>query len=63
MLRLLHGEAVLPFTYVVTDCLYGNSPDCLSAVDQYVDLTSFAAIPADTRCWMQGPVMATKPYR
>jgi SRSO17 transposase len=48
-------EGLLPFKYVVADCLYGHSPDFLDAVDACVGATMFVAIPADTRCWLQRP--------
>jgi SRSO17 transposase len=62
MLRELRAEDVLPFKYVVADCLYGNSPEFLAAVEEAVGTIYFVSIPADTRCWLQGPVMATKQY-
>jgi SRSO17 transposase len=62
MLRTLHDEGMLPFKYVVADCLYGNSPEFLAAVEAYVDLVYLVAIPADTRCWLQGPVWEAKQY-
>lgn len=62
MLRELRDESVLPFKYVVADCLYGNSPEFLEAVEEAVGIIYFVSIPADTRCWLQGPVMATKQY-
>ena len=34
MLRELRDEGVLPFKYVVADCLYGNSPEFLEAVEE-----------------------------
>jgi SRSO17 transposase len=63
MLRALRDEGVLPFKYVVADCLYGHSPAFLDAVEEEASTIYFVSIPADTRCWLQGPVMATKPYR
>ena len=62
MLRELRDEGVLPFKYVVADCLYGHSPEFLAAVEEAVGTIYFVSIPADTRCWLQGPVMATKQY-
>ena len=62
MLRELRDEGVLPFKYVVADCLYGNSPEFLAAVEEAVGTIYFVSIPADARCWLQGPVMATKQY-
>src|SRR4029450_14001174 len=55
MLQAMAHEGLLPFKYVVADCLYGNSPDFLDAVDACVGVTTFVAIPADTRCWLQRP--------
>jgi SRSO17 transposase len=63
MLQALVRGGLLPFKYVVADCLYGQSPDCLDAVDACVGVTTFVAIPADTRCWLQRPRTAEKRYR
>jgi SRSO17 transposase len=62
MLRALRNEGVLPFKYVVADGLYGHSPAFLEAVEEEASTIYFVSIPADTRCWLQGPVMATKQY-
>src|SRR5262249_58814739 len=56
-------EGFLPFKYVVADCLYGNSPTFLDAIDACVGLTALVAIPAETRCWLQRPRTADKHYR
>ena len=45
MLQAIAQEGLLPFKYVVADCLYGNSPDFLDAVDACVGVTTFVAIP------------------
>src|SRR6516162_7527223 len=63
LLQAITHEGLLPFKYVVADCLYGQSPDFLDAVDACVGVTSFVAIPADTRCWLQRPSTADQPYR
>ena len=55
MLQAIAHAGLLPFKYVVADGLYGNSPDFLDAVDTCVGITTFGAIPADTRCWLQRP--------
>jgi SRSO17 transposase len=62
MLRELRDEGMLPFKYVVADCLYGHSPEFLAAVEEAGGTIYFVSIPADTRCWLQSPVMATKQY-
>jgi SRSO17 transposase len=63
MLQTMAQEGLLPFKYVVADCLYGNSPAFLDAVDACVGVTTFVAIPADTRCWLQAPRTAEQVYR
>jgi SRSO17 transposase len=62
MLQAIVRGGLLPFKYVVADCLYGNSPDFLDAVDACVGVTTFVAIPADTRCWRQRPRTEDKTY-
>jgi len=62
MLQAIAQEGLLPFKYVVADCLYGNSPDFLDAVDACVGVTTFVAIPSETRCWLQRPRTEDKPY-
>jgi len=62
MLQAIVREGLLPFQDVVADCLYGQSPDFLDAVDACVGVTTFVAIPADTRCWLQRPRTEDKTY-
>jgi SRSO17 transposase len=62
MLQAIVQEGLLPFKYVVADCLYGQSPDFLDAVDACVGVTTLVAIPADTRCWLQRPRTEAKTY-
>jgi SRSO17 transposase len=62
MLHALRQEGLLPFKYVVADCLYGNSPDFLDAVDACVGVTTFVAIPGETRCWLSRPRTEDKTY-
>ena len=63
MLQAMAHEGLLPFKYIVADCLYGNSPDFLHAVDACVGVTAFLAIPSETRCWLQRPRTEDKTYR
>src|SRR5213594_5170576 len=60
MVTAIRGEGRLPFKYVVADCLYGKSPDCLDAIEACVGVTSLVSIPSDTRCWLQRPVTTEK---
>jgi SRSO17 transposase len=62
MLQAIAHEGLLPFKYLVADCLYGNSPDFLDAVEACVGLTAFVAIPSETRCWLQRPQTEDKSY-
>jgi SRSO17 transposase len=62
MLHALRQESLLPCKYIVADCLYGTSPDFLHAMDTCVGITTFVAIPADTRCWLQRPQTEHKTY-
>jgi SRSO17 transposase len=63
MLEAIAHEGLLPFKYIVADCLYGQSPDFLDAVDACVGVTTLIAIPADTRCWLQAPRTEEQVYR
>jgi SRSO17 transposase len=62
MLQAMAQEGLLPFKYVVADCLYGNSPDFLDAVDACVGVTALVAISSETRCWLQRPQTADRGY-
>jgi SRSO17 transposase len=63
MVQAIVHEGLLPFKYLVADCLYGNSPDFLDAVDTCVGVTALLAIPSETRCWLQRPQTTAKPYK
>ena len=53
MVQDLYHASVLPFKYIVADCLYGNSPDFWAACEACVGTVAFVATQADTRCWLQ----------
>jgi SRSO17 transposase len=63
MLRAIRREGRLPFKYSVADCLYGNRPDFLDAVDACVGVTALVAIPSETRGWLLAPQTQDKAYR
>jgi SRSO17 transposase len=63
MLQTIVREGLLPFKYIVADCLYGNSPDFLAALDACVGITALVAISSETRCWRQRPQTEEKTYR
>jgi SRSO17 transposase len=58
MLQGMAHEGLLPFKYLVAECLYGPSPDVLEAMDACVGVTAFVALPSETRCWFQRPQTA-----
>ena len=61
MVRELYDEGVLPFRYIVADCLYGNSPEFWAAGEACVGTVAFVAIPEDTRVWL-APVATPEPH-
>jgi SRSO17 transposase len=62
MVQALAQEGLLPFKYVVTDCLYGNSPAFWDAIEACIGVSGFVAIPAETRCWLQRPRTEDRTY-
>src|ERR687884_1085866 len=60
MVQEISRAGVLPFKYVVADCLYGNSPDFWAACAACVGTVAFVATPADTRGGVP-PLAATPP--
>ena len=62
MLRDIYQAGILPFTYVVADCLYGHSPEFLQAIEACPGMIYFVSSPSDTRCWLEGPVTEPKRY-
>ena len=62
MLQAIRSKGRLPFKYLVADCLYGNSPDFLDAVDACLGVTSLVSVPAETRCWLQRPPTTEHTY-
>ena len=63
MLQAISQQGLVPFKYVVADCLYGNSPDFWDALDTCVGVTALVAIPSETRCWLQAPETEEKTYK
>ena len=53
MVQALHQAGILPFKYIVADCLYGNRPDFWAACEACVGTVACVATPADTRGWLQ----------
>ena len=63
MLDAVVEENVLPFKYVLADCVYGISPEFIETVDALPDKTYFVSVPKDTQCWLKRPMTITKRYR
>jgi SRSO17 transposase len=62
MVQEIYQAGILPFKYVVADCLYGNSPDFWEACEACVGTVTLMATPADTRCWLQPLATTTHTY-
>src|SRR5919202_6870454 len=62
MVQELYHAGVLPFQYIVADCLYGNSPDFWEAGAACIGTVAFVATPADMRCWLQPLATTTHTY-
>ena len=60
--RAIVRAGLLPFKSVVADCLYGHSPAVLDAVDACVGVTTFVAMPSETRGWLQRPRTEDQTY-
>ena len=60
MVQALHQTGILPFKYMVADCLYGHSPDFWAACEACGGTVACVATPADTRGWLQ-PLATTRP--
>jgi SRSO17 transposase len=63
MLKGIVAEGLLPLRYIVADCLYGNSPEFLDALDACIGVTALVAIPGESRCWRLRPQSEDKTYR
>ena len=63
MLQELENQEILPFKYIVVDCLYGNSPEFIEAAESCVGKIYFVSIPCDTQCWLKKPITMRKEYK
>jgi SRSO17 transposase len=63
MLQKIVEENVLPFKYVLSDSLYGNSPEFIEAVGECTGITYFVSIASNTQCWLKMPVLIEKEYK
>lgn len=62
-LSCIHKQDTIPFTYIVADTLYGNSPEFIQAAESCIGKTYFVSIPFDTRCWLTEPKTFIKEYQ
>jgi SRSO17 transposase len=53
----------LPLKYVVSDTVYGRSPEFIDAVDRCIGVRYLVEVPSDTRCWLRKPMVIKKQYR
>jgi SRSO17 transposase len=53
----------LPFKYVVSDTVYGTSPEFIEAVEHCIGVTYLVGVPSDILCWLRQPMVIKKHYR
>ena len=53
----------IPFKYVLSDTLYGNSAEFMVALEKCADIIYFVSMPCDTLCWLEKPLMREKKYK
>lgn len=63
MFDAIHSEGTVPFKYVVADCVYGNSPEFIDAIESCVGKTYLVSAPSDTKCWLKMPITRKKQYK
>ena len=57
------NEQSIPFKYVTSDTIYGNSPEFIEAVERCVGVTYFVSIAQDALCWLKQPITRKKTYK
>lgn len=60
MVEAIVAENVLPFKYMLTDSLYGISPEFVQALEALTEKTYFVSVPKDTLCWLKRPMAITR---
>ena len=63
MFQELVKDDVLPFTFVVADTIYGNSPDFIEAIESCPGKSYFVSIPHSTKFWLKQPIAREKTYK
>lgn len=63
MFQGLQHDDTLPFKYVVSDSIYGSSPEFIEAVESRPGAVYFVSIPSDTLCWLERPITREKEYK
>jgi len=63
MFRELENQESISFKYVVSDTLYGNSPDFIEAVENCSGVTYFVSVANDALCWLTQPITRKKTYQ
>jgi len=63
MLNDIKTEGILPFKYILSDTIYGESPYFIEAVESLVGVTYFVSVGSDTLCWLKQPITKKKRYK
>jgi len=63
MLLGIEAQGILPFKYIITDSVYGQSLDFIEAAKSLCDKIYFVSVSKDTLFWPKAPVTITRKYR
>jgi SRSO17 transposase len=63
MFQEFNKKDLVPFKYIVSDTVYGNSPEFIEVVDNCTGKIYFVSIPSDTLCWLKSPIVIKKEYK
>lgn len=63
MFKNFQKQKKLPYKYVATDSLYGNSPEFIETIEKQENLIYFVGIHSNTKCWLKMPKTRQKEYK
>jgi SRSO17 transposase len=63
ILCAIDKEKVLPFKFILSDAVYGMSPEFIQVTEAMPDRTYFVSVTKSTQCWLKQPMTIKKEYR
>jgi len=63
MFNCIANDEIIPFKYVLSDSLYGTSPEFIEAIESCDGKTYFVEVPNNTKCWLKQPITREKQYK